>query len=48
MPLGATGSRLAVMLPDARLVVIPRCPHAITRTHAAEVNQALLSFLRAV
>ena len=48
MPLSATGNRLAVMLPDARLVVIPRGPHAITWTHAAEVNQALLSFLRAV
>ena len=33
-------------LPDARLVVIPDGPHAITWTHAAQVNQALLGFLR--
>ena len=47
MPLGATGSRLTGMLADARLVVIPEGPHAIIWTHAAEVNQAILGFLRA-
>jgi non-heme chloroperoxidase len=46
MPLAATGNPLAVMLADARLVVIPHGPHAITWTHAAQVNQALLGFLR--
>ena len=44
----ATGSRLAVMLADPRLVVIPDGPHAIIWTHAAEVNRALLGFLRAL
>lgn len=42
----ATGDRLAVLLPDARLAVIPEGPHAIIWTHAAEVNRALLGFLR--
>lgn len=46
MPLEATGNRLAVMLPDARLAVIPEGPHAITWTHAADVNRTLVSFLR--
>ena len=44
----ATGSRLAVMLADPRLVVIHDGPHAIIWTHAAEVNRALLCFLRAL
>jgi non-heme chloroperoxidase len=48
MPPAATGSRLAVMLADPRLVVIPDGPHAIIWTHAAEVNRALLGFLRAL
>ena len=48
MPPGATGNRLAVLLADARLVVIPEGPHAIIWTHAAEVNRALLGFLRAL
>ncbi len=46
MPPGATGTGLARMLPDARLVVIPEGPHAIIWTHAAEVNRAVLDFLR--
>ena len=46
MPPGATGTRLAVMPPDARLVMIPEDPHAIIWTHAAEVNRAFLGFLR--
>ena len=48
MPLDATGRRLATMLADARLVVIPEGPHAILWTHAAEVNELLLSFLRSL
>ena len=47
MPAGA-GNRLAVRLADARLIVIPEGPHAIIWTHAAEVNRALLGFLRAL
>ena len=46
MPAAATGNRLAVLLTDARLVVIPEGPHAIIWTHGAEVNRALLAFLR--
>jgi non-heme chloroperoxidase len=48
MPPCATGNRLAVMLTDARLAVIPEGPHAIIWTHAAEVNQALAGFLSAL
>ena len=46
MPPEATGDRLAVMLSNARRVVIPGGAHAITWTHAAEVNEALIGFLR--
>jgi non-heme chloroperoxidase len=48
MPPCATGNRLADMLADARLEVIPEGPHAIIWTHAAEVNRALEDFLRAL
>jgi non-heme chloroperoxidase len=48
MPPDASGNRLAVLLADARLVVIPDGPHAIMWTHAAEVNHALVGFLRAL
>jgi non-heme chloroperoxidase len=48
MPLAATGNPLAVLLAAARLVLIPEGPHAIIWTHAAEVNQALVGFLRAL
>jgi len=48
MPPGATGNRLAVLLADARLALIPDGPHAIIWTHAAEVNHALVGFLRAL
>jgi non-heme chloroperoxidase len=41
----AAGNHLASLLSDIRLVVIPEGPHAITWTHATEVNQALLAFL---
>ena len=48
MPPGATGNRLAVMLTDARRTVIPDGGHAIIWTHPAEVNQALIGFLRSL
>lgn len=48
MPPGATGNRMAALLADARLVVIPEGPHAIIWTHAAEVNRALLGFMHAL
>jgi non-heme chloroperoxidase len=47
MPPEATGNRLPSLLPHARHVVIPDGPHAITWTHADQINQALLDFLRA-
>jgi non-heme chloroperoxidase len=48
MPPAVTGDRLAATLADARLVVIPDGGHAITWTHADEVNHALIDFLRSV
>ena len=46
LPLGKTGQRLPALLKDARLTVIDGGPHAIPWTHAAQVNTALLGFLR--
>ena len=46
LPLGKTGQRLPALLKDARLTDIDGGPHAIPWTHAAQVNTALLGFLR--
>jgi pimeloyl-ACP methyl ester carboxylesterase len=46
LPLDKTGRRLPALVSDARLVVIEGGPHAIPWTHAAQVNAALLDFLR--
>jgi non-heme chloroperoxidase len=46
LPLDKTGQRLPALLKDARLTVIEGGPHAIPWTHAAQVNTALLGFLR--
>jgi pimeloyl-ACP methyl ester carboxylesterase len=46
LPLGKTGQRLPALLKDAQLTVIEGGPHAIPWTHAAQVNTALLGFLR--
>jgi len=46
LPLGKTGQRLPGLLKDAHLTVIEGGPHAIPWTHAAQVNTALLDFLR--
>jgi len=46
LPLGKTGQRLPALLKDARLTVIEGGPHAIPWTHAAQVNTALLDFIR--
>jgi non-heme chloroperoxidase len=46
-PPEATGNRLPGLLRRARHVVIPDGPHAIIWTHADQVNQALLDFIRA-
>jgi non-heme chloroperoxidase len=47
-PPAATGDRLPGLLSSVRHVVIPDGPHAIVWTHADEVNQALLDFIRAL
>jgi non-heme chloroperoxidase len=46
LPLGKTGQRLPALLKDAQLTVIEGGPHAIPWTHAAQVNTALIGFLR--
>jgi non-heme chloroperoxidase len=46
LPLDKTASRLPGLVKDVRLVVIPGGPHAIPWTHADQVNNALLDFLR--
>jgi len=40
--------QLAVILANSRLVAIPGGPHAITWTHSAEVNEAILDFIGAL
>ena len=47
-PPGASGDRLPGLLGSVRHVVIPDGPHAIIWTHADEVNQALLDFIRSL
>ena len=46
LPLDKTGNRLPGLIKDMELVVIEGGPHAIPWTHAAQVNAALLDFLR--
>jgi pimeloyl-ACP methyl ester carboxylesterase len=45
VPLAASGQRTAQLVKGARLVVVEDGPHAITWTHADEVNAELLTFL---
>ena len=45
VPLSAAGQRTASLVKGARLVVVEGGPHAITWTHAQQVNAELLSFL---
>ena len=45
LPIGASGSRTAKLIKGARLAVVRGGPHAITWTHADEVNSELVSFL---
>ena len=47
LPIDATARRFRQLLPDAEYVEIEGAPHGMLLTHAAEVNDALLSFLRA-
>jgi non-heme chloroperoxidase len=44
-PITATGIRLPALIRDVQFVVIEGGPHAITWTHAEQVNRALLDFL---
>ena len=46
LPLGKTGKRLPGLIKDVQLIVVEGGPHAIAWTHAAQVNTALLDFLR--
>jgi non-heme chloroperoxidase len=46
LPYQATSSRLPALLNNARCTIITGGPHAIIWTHADEVNQALLDFIR--
>jgi non-heme chloroperoxidase len=46
LPPEATGDRLPGLLRTSRHVVIPDGPHAIIWTHASQVNDALLGFIR--
>ena len=45
LPLDKTGKRLPGLIKDMQLVVVEGGPHAITWTHAHQVNTALLDFL---
>lgn len=45
LPVAATGLRTAKLIKGARQVIVKDGPHAITWTHAEEVNAALLAFL---
>ncbi|MFJ6479469.1 MULTISPECIES: alpha/beta fold hydrolase [unclassified Streptomyces] len=46
LPIEATAIPLAKSIAGAQLTVVPGGPHGLTWTHAAEVNTALLAFLR--
>jgi non-heme chloroperoxidase len=46
LPLGKTASRLPALIKDIQLTVVEGGPHAIPWTHAAQVNTALLDFIR--
>jgi len=47
VPIKASGARTAKLVKGARLVSVKDGPHAITWTHADEVNRELVSFLGA-
>jgi non-heme chloroperoxidase len=46
LPIDKTGKRLPALIKDAQLVVIEGGPHGIPCTRAAQVNTALLDFIR--
>ena len=47
LPIDVTARRFKELLPDADYVEIEGAPHGMLWTHADEVNEALLSFIRA-
>lgn len=46
LPLEVSGARIPKLVPTAKLHVVKDGPHGLLWTHAAEVNTALLEFLR--
>jgi peroxiredoxin len=46
LPIDATARRFTTLLPDATYVEIEGAPHGMLLTHAAEVNEALLAFVK--
>jgi pimeloyl-ACP methyl ester carboxylesterase len=46
LPIDATGRRFHTAFPEAEYVEIAGAPHGLLWTHAAEVNEALLKFVR--
>ena len=47
LPIDATGRRFKDLVPGATYVELEGAPHGLLWTHGAEVNEALLAFLRA-
>ena len=47
VPLENSGARIPALVPSAKLHVVKDGPHGLIWTHAAEVNTALLEFLKA-
>jgi non-heme chloroperoxidase len=47
LPIDATGRAFHEAFPEAEYVEVDGAPHGLLRTHAAEVNEALLRFVRA-
>ncbi len=46
LPIDKTARRFRELLPEATYVELEGAPHGLLRTHGAEVNEALLAFLR--
>lgn len=46
VPLEVSGQRMPALIPSAKLHVVDGGPHGLIWTHAAEVNKALLEFLK--
>ncbi|MET0934291.1 MAG: alpha/beta hydrolase [Mycetocola sp.] len=46
LPIDSTGRPFSTLLPDAEYVEIDGAPHGLLWTHAEEINEVLLAFLR--